>query len=134
MLAVFPLVSSKGEDEGEGSASDSSRARARRMPRRLESVEWGWIARASALYRSLPEKSSVLRAGDCLEEGQLNSDRARRRFSGSAIFQSSDARRIPHAGLIRYRDRPQMEKCRAQDRCSPPSFSSGHGSKPIPAD
>src|SRR6266699_6087251 len=115
MLAAFPLFSAKGEDEGEGSASDSSRARARRMPRRLESVKWGWIARASALYRSSPEKSSALRAGDCLEKGRLNSDRAHRRFSRSAIFQSSDARRIPHVGLIHCRDRPQMEKCRARD-------------------
>src|SRR5207244_5376950 len=128
MLATFPLLSAKGENEGEGSASDSSRARARRMPRRLESAKWGWIATVGALFRLLPEKFSALRAGDCLEKGRLNSDRAYRRVSRSAIFQSSDARRIPHAGLIHYRERPEMEKCRAQDRCSAPSFCSSHDS------
>src|SRR6266403_9694 len=122
MLAAFPLLSAKGEEEGEGSASDSSRARGRRMPRRLESAKWGWIALAGALYRLLPEKSSVLHAGDCLGKARLNLDRAQSRSSGPPVFQSSDARRIPPAGLIHYRDRPQMEKCRAPDRCSAPSF------------
>src|SRR5882724_1157718 len=122
MLAAFPLLSAKGEDEGEGSVSDSSRARARPMPRRLESAKWGGIALAGALFRLLPEKSSVLHAGDCLGKARLNLDRAQSRSSGSAIFQSSGARRIPHAGLIHYRGRPQMEKCREPDRSSAPFF------------
>src|SRR6266446_3063645 len=122
MLAAFPLLSAKEEEEDWDSASDSSRARARRMPRRLGSAKWGWIALADALFRLLPEKSSVLHAGDCLGKARLNLDRAQSRSSGPAIFQSSDARRIPHAGLIHYTDRSQMEKCRAPDRCNAPSF------------
>src|SRR5438093_1478347 len=103
-------------------ASCWSLARAPRMPPRLRSGEWAWIAKANALFRSIRVKFCALRASDCPGKARLDSGHARRQPYELAIVRSSGDQRTASADLIRYRDLPQMEKCRGRDRSSAQFF------------